>query len=289
MRKRNTLLTGDNMKSSFLKTKHYAKLQARAKRILDRELSKPSDKWDEALISECEETMLYCAEMQKSLAGEKNEATRTTHSPRAKRAIIIALAVLTVLLVSSAVAQAAGFRIWSAIVHWDPDYLRVNYGGHQYDDPPIGAASSEHNTPVEGETVTEEFDSIEKLREAANVGIVLPGSEYDPYFKSAKLSRTVDVESIVMEYFVSGKQVVYNVLYFEHEIGDDNYAWSSWQNGENDSVIEKDINGTKCIFAHSDVSSMCTFEHAGGLYNLSGGADDMALIEEMVTGMLEGS
>ncbi len=55
------------MKNWFLTAWDYAVLYERASLILDRELSKPSKEWDEDLIDELEQTMLYCAERKKAL------------------------------------------------------------------------------------------------------------------------------------------------------------------------------------------------------------------------------
>lgn len=59
------------MKNRFLTAWDYAVLYERASLILDRELSKPSKEWDEDLIYELEETMLYCAERKKALLQER--------------------------------------------------------------------------------------------------------------------------------------------------------------------------------------------------------------------------
>ena len=288
MRAKNTLFTGDNMKNGFLKSKHYAKLHARAKRILDRELSKPSDKWDEALISECEETMLYCAEMQKSLAGEKNEATRTTPSPRAKRAIIIALAVLTVLLVSSAVAQAAGFRIWSAIVHWDLDYLKVSYGGYYQDPPDAGSQNGgkpDHPVPAEEETEEYMLYSVDDIRAILGDEALYPKA--DLVLNKALLQRTEGVWVLNSEYSHPDGSVFMCVT--KVATNDPEHAYiGSINNGNFSEVYEKSINGTDCVFGTSDDESVCNFTYGLAVYSISGDVD-VQHMEDIVTGMLEGS
>ena len=55
------------MKNWYLTAWDYAVLHERASLILDRELSKPLKEWDEDLIDELEQTMLYCAERKKDI------------------------------------------------------------------------------------------------------------------------------------------------------------------------------------------------------------------------------
>lgn len=63
------------MKNRFLTAWDYAVLYERASLILDRELSKPSKEWDEDLIDELEQTMLFCAERKSALRAEKQRKT----------------------------------------------------------------------------------------------------------------------------------------------------------------------------------------------------------------------
>ena len=72
------------MKNWFLTAWDYAVLYERANLILDRELSKPSKEWDEDLIDELEQTMLYYAERKKDINIEITikKADRKRHRSR---------------------------------------------------------------------------------------------------------------------------------------------------------------------------------------------------------------
>lgn len=300
------------MKGRFLKSKDHARLYARAKRLLEHELSKPSDKWDEAMIRECEETMLCCAEMQKKLEGER-EAKRAVPSLRARRALIIVLAVLAILLVSSVVAQAAGFRIWSALLHWDAGYLSVEYPkptdavpdyvpdhGDQpvYDEEAepvrfdsavelrayLDEMAARNGEPKEGESqLTPELDGPS----ASKKMILCPGSEYDGQFDHAQYIGDDYVKVIHFNYLFGGAPLIIDVTYAESADDEEHFQILLQFRDNFDSVFDKEVCGTTCAFAEGDSESACYFRSGKGFYYLSGkvGLDTM---EAVVASMLGG-
>lgn len=275
------------MKGRFLKSKDHARLYARAKRLLEHELSKPSDKWDEAMIRECEETMLCCAEMQKKLEGER-EAKRAVPSLRARRALIIVLAVLAILLVSSVVAQAAGFRVWSAVVHWDLDYLRVSYGGYYQDPPDAGSQNGgkpDHPVPAEEETEEYRLYSVDDIRAILGDEALYPKA--DLVLNKALLQRTEGVWVLNSEYSHPDGSVFMCVT--KVATNDPEHAYiGSIHNGNFSEVYEKSINGTDCVFGTSDDESVCNFTYGLAVYSISGDIE-LQQMEDIVTGMLEGN
>lgn len=275
------------MKGRFLKSKDHARLYARAKRLLEHELSKPSDKWDEALIRECEETMLCCAEMQKKLEGE-SEAKRAVPSLRARRALIIVLAVLAALLISSAIAQAAGFRVWSAVVHWDLDYLRVSYGGYYQDPPDAGSQNGgkpDHPVPAEEKTEEYRLYSVDDIRAILGDEALYPKA--DLVLNKALLQRTEGVWVLNSEYSHPDGSVFICVT--KVATNDPEHAYiGSTHNGNFSEVYEKSINGTDCVFGTSDDESVCNFTYGLAVYSISGDIE-LQQMEDIVTGMLEGN
>lgn len=105
-----------------VKKSEYLRLLRRTETALRRELRKPDSERDEALVEECIETLSYC---RKQLSAER---THTVRSFSFARAALTVMAVLVVTFVLGAtVAQAAGFRVWTAIFRHDSGYLRVDY------------------------------------------------------------------------------------------------------------------------------------------------------------------
>lgn len=275
------------MKGRFLKSKDHARLYARAKRLLEHELSKPSDNWDEALIRECEETMLCCAEMQKKLEGE-SEAKRAVPSLHARRALIIVLAVLAALLISSAIAQAAGLRVWSAVVHWDLDYLRVSYGGYYQDPPDAGSQNGgkpDHPVPAEEKTEEYRLYSVDDIRAILGDEALYPKA--DLVLNKALLQRTEGVWVLNSEYSHPDGSVFICVT--KVATNDPEHAYiGSTHNGNFSEVYEKSINGTDCVFGTSDDESVCNFTYGLAVYSISGDIE-LQQMEDIVTGMLEGN
>ncbi len=275
------------MKGRFLKSKDHARLFARAKRLLEHELSKPSDKWDEALIDECEETMLCCAEMQKKLEGE-SEAKRAVPSLRARRALIIVLAVLAALLISSAIAQAAGLRVWSAVVHWDLDYLRVSYGGYYQDPPDAGSQNGgkpDHPVPAEEETEEYRLYSVDDIRAILGDEALYPKA--DLVLNKALLQRSGGAWVLNSEY--SHPDGIVFICVTKVATNDPEHAYVGFfHDGKFSEVYEKSINGTDCIFGTSDDKSVCNFTYGLAVYGISGDIE-LQQMEDIVTGMLEGN
>ena len=109
------------MKKSVTKSE-YLKLLRRTETELRAELKKPDAEQDAVLIDECLETLDYC---RSELALMRAPARGAVSFMRTALASVLAL-VLTFALGAS-IAQAAGFRVWTAIIKQDAGYLRVDY------------------------------------------------------------------------------------------------------------------------------------------------------------------
>lgn len=100
----------------------YLRLIRRTETALRRELKKPDAERDEALVEECVETLSYC---RKQLSAEKTHTVRSFTFARA--ALTVAAVLFVTFALGATVAQAAGFRVWTAIFKHDAGYLRVDY------------------------------------------------------------------------------------------------------------------------------------------------------------------
>ena len=276
------------MKIVYPKRKDYDRLYTKAKRILERELLKPSAEWDEALISECEETMLFCSERGEEL---RSASVRTGGAhPALKRALVITLAVLASLLILATVAQAAGLHIWSAIIHWDHRYLYIEYNDNSYPDPPSGAVGTgEHATPVEiDEEVRKlQFTSAEELRAYLGSEILCPDEALDEFLTISRVDDSFDIINVYSDYSVSGRELYYSAIHSRSGFIEGSYSVMMGDLGEYDSVTEKEIDGVACVFGEGNGKGICTFRYENTFYCL-GGEFTAGELEEIAAGMLAG-
>ncbi len=300
------------MKNRFLTSKDYAKLAARAKRILDRELSKPSREWDEALIRECEETMRLCA--GKGSAARDSVRAAKLPSFGLRKALIVMLSVLAALALSASVAQAAGIRVWSALLHWDAGYLMVDYPTQSTEVPDYWTEGN--NGPVEEEDPERvRFDSAEELRaflsdmaapsgepgegdarltpetdgqSATRKRILCPGSEFDGQFEFAQFMGYEYMGVVRIEYLFDGAPLHIDTTYSDAAGDEESFSYTLRIRDDFDSVFDKQICGTNCAFAEGDGESACYFRFGDGFYYISGGVG-LDTMEKVVASMLEGS
>ncbi|MBO4878889.1 MAG: DUF4367 domain-containing protein [Clostridia bacterium] len=108
--------------SKGVKKTEYLRLIRRAETALRRELRKPDAERDEVLVEECLETLSYC---RKQLAVSRTQTVRSFSFARA--ALTVAAVLVVTFALGATVAQAAGFRVWTAIFKHDAGYLRVDY------------------------------------------------------------------------------------------------------------------------------------------------------------------
>lgn len=102
--------------------REYIKLLRRTETELRSELKKPEAEQDGVLIDECLETLAYCrGELDSMRAAVRGAASFM------RTALAAALALVFTFAISATIAQAAGFRVWTAIFKQDAGYLRVDY------------------------------------------------------------------------------------------------------------------------------------------------------------------
>jgi hypothetical protein len=91
------------------------------------EIKKPEAEQDADLLEECLETMSYLHDVVESLSRQTQNQRSGVGSRIVLRRVAIVAIALAVLLIGMSVAEAAGFRVWSALIHWDSRYLHVTY------------------------------------------------------------------------------------------------------------------------------------------------------------------
>lgn len=255
------------MKNRFLTSKDYAKLYERADRILDREISKPSDEWDEGLIEELEETMLYCAERKKVLLSEEKQNRRLQPSFKLRRALVIVVAVLASFIIFATVAQAAGFRVWSALVHWDINYLRVDYTGNTTETPADHDVNNS-NAPVdEPEAVTLDFDSFDAVVAYMGNRIEFPTGVDGIEFVSARVTEDDEAAILHTVYRHLDDTVIIDTTTTKSAVLD-TITVAKQYNSMCDSVFTRDIYGHECIFGVKDERIYCTFAYGYTVYSI---------------------
>ncbi len=271
------------MKNRFLTSRDYAKLYNRAKRTLDCELSKPSEKWDEGLIEELEETMLYCAERKKVLFSEEKSSKSFLPSIRLRRALVVVIAVLAALALTATIAQAAGFRVWSAIIHWDLNYLRVDYNANPTDTPNDENINT-GNTPIEdSDAVTIDFDSYDVLMAYTDSKILLPIGVDGLEFVSANITEDEELIHLRSNYMLYGDSLIIYVT-VNKSTNQDNASFGNEGFSDFADVYKKDVFGTECVFGVKGESIYCSFPYNKSVYLVicNAGEDNTIMIIEAV-------
>ena len=113
------------MKYKSLK-KEYRKLLRISNTQLKAELKKPGSEQDMQLIDECLESIAFC-EKELSELGREGASARGFSLGALGRAGVALLVLIVSFAAFAAVSEAAGFRVWTAIIKRDAGYLRVDY------------------------------------------------------------------------------------------------------------------------------------------------------------------
>ncbi len=150
--------------------------------IYSAEIQKPEAEQDTDLVEECLETMSYLHDVVASLSQQLQSQGRGAGSKIVLRRVAIVAVALVVLFVGMSVAEAAGFRIWSALIHWDSRYLHITYVPEGQNTLPTDYYD---NTSSDGVSISEgsilEEVTCETIDEAMNeLGLCLLLPKYIP-------------------------------------------------------------------------------------------------------------
>lgn len=103
----------------------YVKLLRISRTGLRREVRKPTSEQDAEYVSACVENIAFC---EKELAElRRARASARGALPALRRVGTAFLALIIIFAVFATVSEAAGFRVWTAIIKRDAGYLRVDY------------------------------------------------------------------------------------------------------------------------------------------------------------------
>lgn len=109
-----------NLKSEYVKLLRISNTQ------LGAELKKPAEEQDIQLIDECLENIAFC-KRELSLIREERASSRLASLGAFKKAGIALIVLVVSFAAFASVSEAAGFRVWTAIIKRDAGYLRVDY------------------------------------------------------------------------------------------------------------------------------------------------------------------
>ena len=145
------------------------------------EIKKPEAEQDADLLEECLETMSYLHDVIESLSRQIQVQRGGAGSRIVLRRVAIVAIALAVLLIGMSVAEAAGFRVWSALIHWDSRYLQITYAPEEQEPLPTeGQQSGTEADTAEGGFDDEVIcDSLSEAIDALGVHLLLP--KYLPY------------------------------------------------------------------------------------------------------------
>ena len=113
------------MNNKSLKTE-YRKLLRISNTQLKAELKKPASEQDAFLIDECLENISFCEKELASLRAEK-AAFKGASFGSLRRAGVALLVLVLSFAAFATVSEAAGYRVWTALIKQDAGYLRVDY------------------------------------------------------------------------------------------------------------------------------------------------------------------
>lgn len=275
------------MKNKFLTSRDYAKLYNRAKRTLDCELSKPSEEWDEGLIEELEETMLYCAERKRVLYSEEKSSKGFLPSFRLRRALLVLVALLVTIALSATIAQAAGFRVWSALIHWDTNYLRVDYPGNPSSTPDDESIIASIAPIEESDAVTINFDSYDALLAYMDNRILLPSGVDGLDFVSAILTEDAELAHLRIVFTIVGDNVIIHIS-VNKSANMNSASFGNEEYSDYDEVVKRDINGIECVFGVKEGKIRCSFIYNNSVYLIiCDASEDLSLL--IVDAILKGA
>lgn len=219
------------------------------------EIKKPEAEQDTDLLEECLETMSYLHDVVESLSRQTQIQRSGVGSRIVLRRVAIVAIALAVLLIGMSVAEAAGFRVWSALIHWDSSYLHITYAPE--DQEPLPQTGPK--TGVESDTEESAFNdeivcyTIEQATNALGVSILLPNylpnemaESYVSYTRSS-VDSTSKMLTILWEN--SDYYITYNVMVLESSEWSTSFAYLQ----EETSVTKRIINGIEFVFADDQI------------------------------------
>ena len=242
------------MKKGVTKSE-YLKLLRRTETELRRELSKPAAQQDKLLIDECLESLSYYRKELEALRSERRTAASFSF---ARSFFTVVLALILTFAVGATVAEAAGFRVWTAIFKQDSGYLRVDYV------PEITASPTER---VEWQDAEMNFFEYEKYAEELekNGFEPFPGEWHGYEFAEG------GVRSTKQEYYSSltmrGKEGYIRIRMIAKAFFDG--PTSVWGLDESIPTVHVHVNGIDAAYQSDGHYAFATWQSGTRIYSVS--------------------
>lgn len=216
------------------------------------EIKKPEAEQDADLLEECLETMSYLHDVVESLSRQTQNQRSGVGSRIVLRRVAFVAIALGVLMIGMSVAEAAGFRVWSALIHWDSRYLHITYVPENQK-PLITDSSSERkdddNLIITDGRIEENVicDSIEEALDHLGIHIMLP--KYLPSgFEETIVTYTLYEDSfldLTISWANTNEQYI-TIFVSSSAITEDNSMSFAYQ-GLNDSVETIEIGNVEYL------------------------------------------
>ncbi len=255
----------------------YQKLASRAEALLDLEMEKPASERDDALADEYAKTVLYARERVDALSSvpvSEKTLKYKAHAAPFKRFAVAAAALLLVFCIGASVAQASGLRVWSALVHWDANYLKIDYS------PTAVPGGKKPSTVIE----YREFSSAEELRAYFGEKLLYPEDENLQFV--AAYAQVADKKSAIVDIVLrlGADDVSVRGSLCLREVTDDDISVSTLLIGEYTDVYRKAVRGADCLFAIGEEGCVVSFAVDHNVYTVKSGSADSA--EKITAAML---
>ncbi len=240
--------------------------------VFEAEICKPVEQRDEALLSECLDTLDYLHDSKRKLIAKLETESSTCVRMAYKRPrLVFATIIALVILLGTGVAQALGFRIWSALIHWDAGYLHVNYVPEEQEpfDPANGSSASENGIIVMDDGIVEPIDylSVEDALSELDIEPMLP--TYLPeniyidriYGYYGEGSKTLNIR---YENQVKGESIFYSAMV----IDESESTATVLLPGDGETHLYHENKGTTFILSQSDSIIYVTWTHGNIIYSI---------------------
>lgn len=250
-------------------------MRERLNKLYFNELKKPQDEQDADLMEE----LLQTYEFYDAVVCKLSENKHTVFKFKLRRAVAYASVFLAFILVSSGIAEAAGFRIWSALLHLDDDnYLHVNYvpddGNQQgaYKDPPPYPSGfdwqGDKTLYAAGDDSDEspefiDFNSLNEAYEYAGIDLGLPIEIGGLDILKISVCKTLDVVHWDLEYLGNTGSLSVSVF-----IASADSVTSQLMPTDDGDYEITTISGVECIITQSDGNHHAKFTYNEGMYSL---------------------
>lgn len=243
------------MKSGVTK-REYLDAIRRTNTALKAELRKKPELQDADLIAEYSESLLFYRRELEALRSRARSGSGALRFIRSSAAVL--LAVIVTMALGSAVAQAAGFRIWTAIIKRDMGYLRVDYT------PTVTASPTE--APHWADQEMNFFDAYSFSEQLTRDGFEPFVAELDGYEFFEGGIRSSDSEYYASYTLRSGSAFA-RVRMIRKAVADGSVT--VWGLPADAEVVRQTIGESEVAYQIDENVAFATWEHDGNLYCLS--------------------